>query len=96
MAATTHSPLSNQGSVRIQGTCGAGAAWGYSQRTRDNGDRGKEEISACANQASGDGVWQTHLGQLRLVLKFALMSFSVLSRSDPRSNSGWRHLKGFT
>lgn len=46
-------------------------------------------------QEGRGGVWQTHLGQLRLVLKFAPMSFAVLSRCLPRNDSGWRHLKGF-
>lgn len=46
-------------------------------------------------QESGGGVQQTHLGELPLVLKFALISFAVLLWSLPRNDSGWRHLKGF-
>ena len=40
-------------------------------------------------------MWQTYLGQLRLVLKFALMSFLALPRSLRKNDSSWRHLKGF-
>lgn len=48
MAATTHPPLPNQGSLGTQGAGGAGAAGGRSLRAGDDRDCGSEGISACA------------------------------------------------